>query len=68
MVIDLVCHMEIDPARKETLRIVYQDNTYYFCTNLCMVHFQENPEKYIREFQDGKIQKMHKGSGNKASS
>ena len=43
---EIVCGMEI----KDTLTapsIEYKSKTYYFCTNLCKIQFEQNPEKYL---------------------
>jgi len=45
MVIDLVCGMELDPSKTE-LRSTYKEQTYYFCSDGCKKHFDNDPEKY----------------------
>lgn len=67
MAIDFVCQMEVDETNPETPKLVYEDKKYYFCTNLCMVQFQANPEKYLREYRDQKVKKNHQGKGNSSS-
>jgi YHS domain-containing protein len=45
---DKVCGMEI----KDTLTaafIEYKSKTYYFCTNLCKIQFEQEPEKYFKK-------------------
>jgi len=37
-----------------TIPIVYQGTTYYVCCSGCRSEFNENPEKYIREFKQKK--------------
>ncbi len=45
---DPVCGMEVeDTSNAETY--VYKDKTYYFCTTLCKIQFEQNPEKYIEK-------------------
>jgi len=61
MVKDLVCGMKVDENSLETLHLEYQGKTYYFCTNLCLVQFRADPEKYIREQNS---EKQHRGKGN----
>jgi len=48
MVHDPVCGMEI----KETIKAeatVYKGKSYYFCSSLCKVQFEQDPEKYIKK-------------------
>jgi Cu+-exporting ATPase len=47
MAIDVVCHMEVDEEKSKVPRVVYKGREYYFCTNLCMVTFKADPEKYM---------------------
>ncbi|MFQ5707864.1 MAG: YHS domain-containing protein [bacterium] len=44
---DPVCGMEVKVQTAES-KLVYKGKTYYFCTPLCMVTFQNNPEKYLK--------------------
>lgn len=39
MAIDVVCQMKVDETNPKIPKLVYEDKEYYFCTNLCMVHF-----------------------------
>ena len=43
---DLVCGMELDPAE-----VAHTSNhkgiIYYFCSESCQKHFDDDPEKYI---------------------
>lgn len=64
MAVDLVCHMEVDESQPDVLSIQFKGNTYYFCTELCRVQFRADPEKYIKEFNQDKNRRQHKGSGN----
>ncbi len=37
---------------KETIKAeatVYKGKSYYFCSTLCKIQFEQNPEKYISE-------------------
>lgn len=45
---DPVCGMEIKDTSKAE-KFEYEGKTYYFCTTLCMVQFQNEPEKYIEK-------------------
>ena len=42
---DLVCGMQVDP-KKAAGTSEYQGKTYYFCSENCKQHFDNNPEKY----------------------
>jgi P-type Cu+ transporter len=43
---DPVCGMTVDPKHAAG-SVVYQDQTYYFCSQGCAAKFQGNPEKYL---------------------
>jgi len=43
MVIDLVCGMELD-QKKTKLQSEYKGKTYYFCSQGCKTHFDNDPE------------------------
>lgn len=47
-VMDLVCGMEltVDEAKFSS---EYQGKSYYFCSEGCKKHFDNNPEKYAEE-------------------
>ena len=46
MVVDPVCKMEVD--ENDTIyNSEYKGKTYYFCSQLCKIDFDENPEEYI---------------------
>lgn len=47
MTTDVVCNMSIDESNSSTINIDYNGKQYYFCTNLCMVQFQLDPERYL---------------------
>ncbi len=42
---DPVCGMPV-PVEQAKHKFNYQGKTYYFCTALCMVTFQTDPERY----------------------
>ena len=44
---DPVCGMTVDPQRAAG-SVVYQGQTYYFCSRGCAAKFQADPEKYLR--------------------
>ena len=43
---DLVCGMEVDPARAAA-KIEHHGNTYYFCCDGCLNLFRADPAKYL---------------------
>ncbi len=48
MVKDLVCGMMVNtssPPAKST----YKGKEYFFCSNLCKIEFDKDPEKYIQK-------------------
>ncbi|GMR25611.1 MAG: YHS domain-containing protein [Ignavibacteria bacterium] len=45
---DPVCGMDVaDTANAESCE--HKGKTYYFCSNLCKIQFEQNPEKYIKK-------------------
>ena len=46
---DPVCGMEVDEARARAAGKVVerQGQTYFFCSDTCLGHFQEAPERYL---------------------
>lgn len=44
--VDPVCGMAVAPAEAAGT-IVYRDTRYHFCSNACLIHFQENPARYV---------------------
>ena len=47
MVKDPVCGMEVDEKNAASTS-VYQDKTYYFCTQACKRAFDKDPAKYVQ--------------------
>ena len=46
MAVDPVCKMEVD--EDDTIySSKYKGKKYYFCSQLCKIGFDKNPEKYI---------------------
>ena len=43
--IDLVCGMEVS-SKNAKFQTEYQGETYYFCSEGCKTHFDNDPEKY----------------------
>lgn len=58
MIKDPVCKMEIKNIDK-AIKCDYQDKTYYFCSNLCMVQFEHEPGKYLNENKDNTNEHNH---------
>src|SRR5262245_13917781 len=42
---DLVCGMDVDPAR--SISTTYEGKDYYFCAPGCKQKFEADPEKYV---------------------
>lgn len=51
MIIDPVCGMKIKDISKAD-QVEYKGKTYYFCTTLCKIQFEQNPEKFIKKDDD----------------
>ncbi|MCD6564240.1 MAG: copper-translocating P-type ATPase [Thermoproteales archaeon] len=71
MAIDPVCGMEINEDETD-FKLVYQDKTYFFCSDKCLDEFTKNPDKYIQKdasVQDfsSKKHEKHKGHTSHAS-
>ncbi len=49
---DLVCGMMVDP-KTAPAKSEYNGKTYYFCSPGCKRDFDREPEKYIRQEQQG---------------
>jgi YHS domain-containing protein len=39
---------------KGTIKVVHKDKTYYVCCSGCRSAFRDDPEKYIKEYEDKK--------------
>ena len=46
MVVDPVCKMEVDENNNIYIS-EYKGKIYYFCSQLCKIDFDEDPEEYI---------------------
>jgi Cu+-exporting ATPase len=44
---DVVCGMEVDPA-KAAGTTEFKGKTYYFCSKSCKTKFDSNPQQYAR--------------------
>jgi Cu+-exporting ATPase len=42
---DPVCEMDVD-EKKAAATLVYKDQTYYFCTEVCKRALEKDPQKY----------------------
>lgn len=49
--IDPVCGMEVD--NKSKYKTLYKGKVYYFCSEICLNSFRNDPEKYLREGPKG---------------
>jgi Cu+-exporting ATPase len=47
MELDVVCGMQVDPARAVGTS-VYDGKTYYFCSKVCKAKFDANPKQYAK--------------------
>jgi YHS domain-containing protein len=45
---DPVCGMEVN-SKTAQKKLEHKGKTYHFCTTLCMLTFQNDPEKYLME-------------------
>lgn len=52
MIKDPVCGMTVSPQNAITVR--YQGQTYYFCSQMCKMMFEREPEKYATAAQEAK--------------
>ncbi len=43
---DVVCGMEVEPS--VSLKLIYEDENYYFCSESCHDKFEENPHSYLK--------------------
>ena len=44
---DVVCGMQVDPARAAG-RSEYNGKTYYFCSTGCKAKFDANPSQFVK--------------------
>jgi Cu+-exporting ATPase len=44
---DVVCGMQVDPARAAG-QSVHDGKTYYFCSVVCKRKFDANPQQYVQ--------------------
>lgn len=49
---DPVCNMEVD-EQSAAGKSQYQGQTYYFCTESCKSEFEQNPEMYANQGEQG---------------
>ncbi|MBU0559797.1 MAG: YHS domain-containing protein [Bacteroidetes bacterium] len=54
---DLVCGLEIE-NKITAPATVYKGKTYFFCSDLCVIQFKQDPEKYVKK-DDGEEHKHH---------
>lgn len=51
MIKDPVCGMEVKDINSAE-KLEYKGKTYYFCTTLCKIQFEQEPEKYVKNDED----------------
>jgi len=51
---DPVCGMSCD-IDYDTVKATYKGKTYYFCAEGCKAEFERDPEKYVKEHQQGSM-------------
>ncbi|HYN09737.1 MAG TPA: YHS domain-containing protein [Vicinamibacterales bacterium] len=44
---DVVCGMEVDPA-KAAGKSEFKGKTYHFCSKACKTKFDANPQQYVK--------------------
>ena len=44
---DVVCGMQVD-RQNPVARTEYKGKEYVFCSELCRIRFEEDPERYLR--------------------
>lgn len=55
---DPVCGMEIKDISKAE-KVDYKGTTYYVCSDLCKIKFEEDPEKYASKSEGGEHKLGH---------
>lgn len=55
---DIVCGMEVKNLIKAPAK-VYKGKSYFFCSNLCKIQFEQDPEKYYKKEVDMKEPHHH---------
>ncbi len=53
-VIDPVCKMKIEKM-KAAGKTEFAGTSYYFCSEICLLKFQESPEKFLRASKSSKV-------------
>ncbi|HEY9152520.1 MAG TPA: YHS domain-containing protein [Anaerolineales bacterium] len=43
---DPVCNMAVNP-QQAAARVQYKGRTYHFCSKMCKIMFEREPEKYV---------------------
>jgi P-type Cu+ transporter len=57
MFTDPVCGMEVYETMASA-NICHQGVVYYFCSRACFGAFQDNPEKYVEEVAQPRLQRV----------
>ena len=72
MATDMVCGMEVDPAKAkaENLTSEHKGKTFYFCSDECKTQFEAKPEEFAGEKKKtgakGSASRQMKSGGAKA--
>ena len=53
---DPVCNMQVDEDQAKH-QLLYMGKTYYFCTERCKATFEQEPEKYLKAYEEDFIDK-----------
>lgn len=51
MNIDPVCGMKVNPQTAKA-KSTYNGQVYYFCSQMCQILFEREPEKYVAAAQE----------------
>jgi len=49
MIKDPVCDMTVNP--QNAIRVQYKGKTYYFCSQMCKIIFEREPEEYVKSVE-----------------
>ena len=58
MVTDPVCDMQLDEQQADYV-LVYENETYYFCSEGCRAEFERHSEDYVKDAQAQQAGEAH---------
>ena len=58
--VDPVCGMSVDPATAAG-KYEFEDKSYYFCSERCLIKFRQNPRQFLDQKKDEKLESESKG-------